>query len=43
MQLGGDIRKVFERLARAAKHIEKQINFAVSDHLGAITTCPTVI
>lgn len=42
MQMGGDIREVFDRLARAANHIEKTLIFAKNDHLGAATTCPTV-
>lgn len=41
MQKGGDIREVFNRLATAAKTIEKVLKFAYNEHLGAITTCPT--
>jgi len=41
MQPGGDIGAVFERLARAAKHIETVTKFAHNDHLGYITSCPT--
>jgi creatine kinase/arginine kinase len=32
---------VFERLCRAASHIEKEIKFAHDEHLGFITSCPT--
>ena len=41
MQPGADIRAVFERLCRAAKHIETVVKFAHDDHLGYITSCPT--
>jgi arginine kinase len=41
MQQGADIGAVFERLARAAAHIEKVAKFAHDGHLGYITSCPT--
>merc|ERR1719442_32547 len=41
MQPGADIRAVFERLCRAASHIETVCKFAHDDHLGYITSCPT--
>ena len=41
MQPGADIRAVFERLCRAAKHIETVVKFSRDDHLGYITSCPT--
>jgi creatine kinase/arginine kinase len=41
MQPGSDIAAVFERLCRAAKHIETVCEFARDDHLGYITSCPT--
>lgn len=41
MQKGADIAAVFERLCRAAKHIEGVCKFAHDEHLGYITSCPT--
>ena len=41
MQQGGNIKEVFERLLKAIKQIEKSIDFAYSEHLGYITSCPT--
>jgi len=41
MQQGADIGAVFDRLARAAAHIETVCKFAHDDHLGYITSCPT--
>eukprot|EP00806_Schmidingerella_arcuata_P000246 Macronucleus_1219.p1 GENE.Macronucleus_1219~~Macronucleus_1219.p1 ORF type:complete len:291 (+),score=148.65 Macronucleus_1219:94-873(+) len=41
MQQGADIGAVFERLCRAAKHIETRARFSHNDHLGYITSCPT--
>jgi len=41
MQKGADIGAVFERLSRAAAHIETVAKFAHDDHLGYITSCPT--
>merc|ERR1711988_1310772 len=41
MQPGAGIAEVFERLCRAAKHIETVCEFAHDDHLGYITSCPT--
>lgn len=41
MQKGADIKAVFERLCRAATHIETVAQFARDDHLGYITSCPT--
>ena len=41
MQPGADIAAVFERLSRAAAHIEKVLPFSHNEHLGYITSCPT--
>jgi len=41
MQPGAGIAEVFERLSRAAAHIETICKFAHDDHLGYITSCPT--
>jgi len=41
MQPGANIAQVFERLCRAAKHIETVCEFAHDEHLGYITSCPT--
>jgi len=41
MQKGADIGAVFDRLSRAAAHIETVIRFAHDEHLGYITSCPT--
>ena len=41
MQPGADIGAVFERLSRAAAHIEKKAKFSHDKHLGYITSCPT--
>jgi len=41
MQPGANIFQVFERLCRAASHIETVVKFAHDDHLGYITSCPT--
>ena len=41
MQPGADIGAVFERLCRAAKHIEGVAKFSHNAHLGYITSCPT--
>jgi len=41
MQKGAGIKEVFDRLCRAAKHIETICKFAHDDHLGYITSCPT--
>lgn len=41
MQPGANIGQVFERLCRAATHIETVCKFAHDDHLGYITSCPT--
>ncbi len=41
MQMGGDIKAVFTRLATAIETIGKKISFAYSDHLGYLTSCPT--
>ena len=41
MQKGADLFAVFDRLCRAAAHIEKVATFARDDHLGYITSCPT--
>jgi len=41
MQKGGDIKEVFTRLTNAVSALEKKMNFAYSNHLGYITSCPT--
>ncbi len=41
MQQGGDIKEVFTRLTNAITHLEKQMKFSFSKHLGYITSCPT--
>ncbi len=41
MQQGGDIKEVFSRLVSAIKLLENRLNFAYSEHLGYITSCPT--
>jgi len=41
MQPGAGIAEVFDRLSRAAAHIETICKFAHDDHLGYITSCPT--
>ena len=41
MRKGADIGAVFERLSRAAAHIETVAKFSHDDHLGYITSCPT--
>ena len=41
MQQGADIGAVFERLSRAAAHIETVAKFSHNEHLGYITSCPT--
>merc|ERR1711988_1519457 len=41
MQNGAGISEVFDRLCRAAAHIETVCAFAHDEHLGYITSCPT--
>jgi len=41
MQKGAGIVEVFDRLCRAAQHIETVCKFSRDDHLGYITSCPT--
>ena len=41
MQKGAGIVEVFDRLCRAASHIQTVCDFARDDHLGYITSCPT--
>ncbi len=41
MQKGANIKEVFDRLCRAAAHIETVAKFSHDDHLGYITSCPT--
>jgi len=41
MQRGGDIKEVFSRLTNAITELEKKMQFAYSEHLGYITSCPT--
>ena len=41
MQKDANIAAVFDRLCRAAAHIETVCKFSRDDHLGYITSCPT--
>lgn len=41
MQNGGDVRAVFDRLARAVAAIEAKLPFAKHPKYGAVTSCPT--
>merc|ERR550514_2594070 len=41
MQPGAGIKEVFDRLCRAAAHIETVLAFSHDEHLGYITSCPT--
>ncbi len=41
MQKGGNIQMVFERLVKAIELIQQKIEFAYSNHLGYISSCPT--
>jgi len=41
MQDGGDIKEVFTRLSYAIEKLQEGIEFAYSEHLGYITSCPT--
>ena len=41
MQPGAGIAEVFDRLSRAAAHIETICKFSHDSHLGYITSCPT--
>merc|ERR1711934_1235575 len=41
MQQGAGIAEVFDRLSRAAAHIETKLAFSRNDHVGYITSCPT--
>lgn len=41
MQKGGDIQEVFARLSSAIEKLQEQIDFAYSEHLGYISSCPT--
>jgi creatine kinase/arginine kinase len=41
MQPGAGIAEVFDRLCRAAQHIETVCKFSHDEHLGYITSCPT--
>ena len=41
MQMGSNIRQVFERLSIASAKIEQKAKFANDEHLGYITSCPT--
>lgn len=41
MQMGADIKQVFDRLSRAASQIEARARFLHNDHVGYITSCPT--
>ena len=41
MQPGSNIPEVFDRLCRAANHIETVCKFSHDEHLGYITSCPT--
>lgn len=41
MQKGADIKGVFQRLVTALNHLEQKLDFAFSDRLGYISSCPT--
>ena len=41
MQQGGDIKQTFTRLCDALTQIGRKLEFAYSDHLGFISSCPT--
>lgn len=41
MQAGGNIKEVFARLVKALTELEKKLNFARSERLGYISSCPT--
>lgn len=41
MEQGGDIYSVFNRLARAVSALEKKLEFACSEKLGYLSSCPT--
>jgi len=41
MQLGSDIRAVFDRLARAVNSIEAKLPFATHERYGFLSSCPT--
>ena len=41
MEPGGDIPRVFSRLARAVSELQKRLTFAFSERLGYLTSCPT--
>jgi creatine kinase len=46
MAMGGDVKSVFARWARAINDVEKSLNssgmqYAYKDHYGYITTCPS--
>lgn len=41
MQEGGGVREVFERLSRAITMLQQQLQFAYTEHLGYLSSCPT--
>eukprot|EP00817_Percolomonadidae_sp_ATCC50343_P000539 CAMPEP_0117419274 /NCGR_PEP_ID=MMETSP0758-20121206/870_1 /TAXON_ID=63605 /ORGANISM="Percolomonas cosmopolitus, Strain AE-1 (ATCC 50343)" /LENGTH=532 /DNA_ID=CAMNT_0005200243 /DNA_START=15 /DNA_END=1610 /DNA_ORIENTATION=+ len=41
MQMGGNVKEVFERLTRAIATMEEKLTFASNEHLGYISSCPT--
>ncbi len=41
MQEGANVREVFSRLSRAIDMLQRQLQFAYSDHLGYLSSCPT--
>mmetsp|Transcript_1729 Transcript_1729/g.6064 ORF Transcript_1729/g.6064 Transcript_1729/m.6064 type:complete len:370 (+) Transcript_1729:433-1542(+) len=41
MQMGGNVREVFERLSKAVYTLENRLRFQYDDHLGYIASCPT--
>ena len=41
MEMGGDLRSVFGRLARMVEHLSKTIEFAMHPRYGALSSCPT--
>lgn len=41
MEPGGSIRRVFTRLVRGIRELERQLSFAYNPRLGYLTSCPT--
>lgn len=41
MEMGADLKSVFDRLSRAVTALEKKLKFAYSERLGYLSSCPT--